>query len=560
MQEKPWFQHYPQGTPKTIDYQEITLPEMLDRTARQHGDRKALQFVMVHLSYGELRAEVERLAAGLAQLGVKPGDRVAIQLPNMPQTVIAFYAALSIGAIVVMTNPLYTLREVEHQWKDADVQVAITADFVWDQVLKDHRAKLNPKHFLVASIPDYFHFPVSFLAKFKLKKQDPARWAKVHPSADVHLYKAFLKGVQGPAPKVAIGMDDVALLQYTGGTTGLSKGATLTHRNISSNIQQMVSWFPNLDPTQRVMMTALPLFHVFGLTVCMGFSVYVGLPQVLVPNPRDIPTLAAQLDKHRVNLFPAVPAMFNALNNLPNIDKFDLTELTDCFSGSAPISDSVLEAFEKRTGARIIEGFGMSETSPVATANPTVGLRKVGSVGIALPDTDIRVVDMDTGEADMPPGEEGELIVKGPQVMQGYWNRPEETATALRDGYMYTGDLATIDEDGFVRIVGRKKDMINCSGMKVYPDEVDAVLMAHPAVLEAATIGVPDEKRGESVKSFLVLQPGQKLTEEQVLQYCRENLARYKVPQHIRFLDELPKSSVLKTLRRELRAMEERGE
>ena len=250
MQDKPWFQHYAQGTPKTIDYQELTLPQMLERTSQQHAERTALHFVMVELSYGKLRQEVDRLAAGLVELGVQPGDRVAVQLPNMPQTVIAFYAALSIGAIVVMTNPLYTFREVEHQWKDADVQVAITADFVWDQVLKDRHGELNPRHYIVASIPDYFAFPISFLAKFKLKKQDPARWAKVTPSANVHLYKAFMKGAPARAPQVQVGLDDVALLQYTGGTTGPSKGATLTHRNISCNIQQMVSWFPGMDPGQ----------------------------------------------------------------------------------------------------------------------------------------------------------------------------------------------------------------------------------------------------------------------------------------------------------------------
>ena len=560
MHTKPWFQHYPQATPQTLEYEEIPLPAMLERTRRAHAARPALHFVMKSLTYGELGVEVDKLAGVLVQHGVKPGDRVAIQLPNMPQTVIAFYAALSIGAIVVMTNPLYTFREVQHQWQDADVKLAFTADFVWDQVLKDRRSELNPKKFIVASIPDYFSFPISFLAKFKLKKQDPARYAKVQTSADVLLYKDVMKHSPGAPPKAKVAFDDVALLQYTGGTTGVSKGATLTHRNISCNIQQMVAWFAGMDPSEQVMMTALPLFHVFGLTVCMGFSVHVGLPQVLVPNPRDIPTLAAQLAKHKVTLFPAVPAMFNALNNLPGIEKYDLKSLRDCFSGSAPISDSVLEEFEAMTGARIIEGFGMSETSPVATANPTQGLRKIGSVGIALPDTDIRIVDMEHGQTDVPVGEEGELIVQGPQVMQGYWNRPDESASALRDGYMYTGDLATMDEDGFVRIVGRKKDMINCSGMKVYPDEVDGVLMSHPAILEAATIGVPDEKRGESVKSYIVLQEGAKLTEEQILQFCRENLARYKVPQHIRFLKELPKSSVLKTLRRELRLMEERGE
>ncbi|HPF13092.1 MAG: long-chain fatty acid--CoA ligase [Planctomycetes bacterium] len=558
MQDKPWFQHYPEFTPRSIDYEAITLPAMLERSCAKYPSRVALQFLMTHLDYAKVGEEVRRLACALDGLGVRPGQRVAIQLPNLPQTVIAFYAALSLGAIVVMTNPLYTLREVQHQWKDADVQVAITADFVWDQLLREHRHELNPKQYILASIPDYFPFPISWLAKWKLKHAKPATWAKVRPSDTVHLYKPLLAKSNGQPPRPTIGMDDVALLQYTGGTTGVSKGATLTHRNLSCNIQQMEAWFTGLENGDKVMMTALPLFHVFGLTVCMGLSVQVGMTQVLVPNPRDMKTLAAQLAKHRVNLFPAVPAMFNALIHLKGIEGYDLTSLTDCFSGSAPISDSVLKDFEARTGARIIEGFGMSETSPVASANPVQGLRKIGSVGIPLPDTNIRIVDMEDGLTDMPLGVEGELIVKGPQVMRGYWQRDDETAHSLRDGYMYTGDLATMDEDGFLRIVGRKKDMINCSGMKVYPDEVDGVLMAHPKILEAATIGVADAKRGEAVKSFVVLRPGETMTSEEVIEYCRENLARYKVPQHVRFLDELPKSSVLKTLRRELRAMEEK--
>ncbi|MEZ5973591.1 MAG: long-chain fatty acid--CoA ligase [Planctomycetota bacterium] len=527
------------------------------RTVARKGDKVAIEFVRATLTYRQLGAEVDKLAGVLHGLGVRKGDRVAIQLPNLPQTVIGFYAALSLGAVVVMTNPLYTLREVEHQWADAEVKVAITADFVWDQLLKEHANQLAPEHFLIASIPDYFSFPISWIAKRKLGKQNPARWAKVEPGPKVHLYKAAM-GKAGHAPKLKQSWDDVALLQYTGGTTGLSKGATLTHKNLSCNIQQMMAWFGDLEHSNHVMMTALPLFHVFGLTVCMGLSVAVGLPQVLLPNPRDIAILVKELAKHKVTLFPAVPAMFNAINQLPDVDQYDLSSLRECFSGSAPISDAVLNAFEKRTGGRIIEGFGMSETSPVAAANPVKGLRKVGSVGIALPDTDIRIVDMEDGVTDMPFGEEGELIVGGPQVMQGYWKRPDESAQVLRDGYMYTGDLATMDEDGFLRIVGRKKDMINCNGLKVYPDEVDAVLMDLPEVLEAATIGVPDEKRGESVKSFVVLKPGKSLTVEQVLTHCGENLARYKVPQEVEFLAELPKSSVLKTLRRELRVMEEK--
>jgi long-chain acyl-CoA synthetase len=321
----------------------------------------------------------------------------------------------------------------------------------------------------------------------------------------------------------------------------------------------MTAWFQGIERGTTTMMTALPMYHVFGLTVCMAFSVYNGLKQVLIPNPRDFKALALSLSEQKVNLFPAVPAMFNALNQWEGIGGLDLSSLTYCFSGAAPISDSILKAFEERTSSRIMEGFGMTETSPVAAANPLAGTRKVGSVGIPIPDTMIRIVDMEDGETDMEFGAEGEIIIKGPQVMQGYWNRPEETAEALQNGYMYTGDLGIMDEDGFLRIVGRKKDMINCNGMKVYPDEVDAVLMEHPCILEAATIGVPNAKRGEAVKSYVVLRKGKKVSSEAILAFCTENLARYKVPRDVTFLDELPKSSVLKTLRRELRAMEEQG-
>ncbi|MFT4648587.1 MAG: long-chain acyl-CoA synthetase [Glaciecola sp.] len=559
MQDQPWFQHYPANTPHEVKYEELTLPGMLEKSRKLGPDTMALHFIKCSMTYGQLGSEVDKFAAALVGLGVEPGMRVAVQLPNMPQNMIAFYAALSVGAVVVMTNPLYTLREVKHQWSDADVHVAITADFVWDQTLKNHQEELAPKHFIIASIPDYFSFPISWLAKIKLKRQDPARWAPVQSSASVHIYKDLMARSTGPVPKHKADWNDLALLQYTGGTTGASKGAMLTHKNLSCNVQQMTAWFQGIERGTTTMMTALPMYHVFGLTVCMAFSVYNGLKQVLIPNPRDFKALALSLSEQKVNLFPAVPAMFNALNQWEGIGGLDLSSLTYCFSGAAPISDSILKAFEERTSSRIMEGFGMTETSPVAAANPLAGTRKVGSVGIPIPDTMIRIVDMEDGETDMEFGAEGEIIIKGPQVMQGYWNRPEETAEALQNGYMYTGDLGIMDEDGFLRIVGRKKDMINCNGMKVYPDEVDAVLMEHPCILEAATIGVPNAKRGEAVKSYVVLRKGKKVSSEAILAFCTENLARYKVPRDVTFLDELPKSSVLKTLRRELRAMEEQG-
>ncbi|MDF1838099.1 MAG: AMP-binding protein, partial [Planctomycetota bacterium] len=312
MQDQPWFQHYPADTPKEVEFEEITLPGMLEKSIRLGADTQALHFIKCSMTYGQVGTEVDKLAAAMVKMGLKPGMRVAIQLPNMPQNLIAFFAALSVGAVVVMTNPLYTLREVKHQWSDANVFLAITADFVWDQTLKDHEKELEPKHFIVASIPDYFSFPISWLAKMKLKRQDPARWAHVETSDSVHLYKDVIANSTGRAPRHKAGWNELALLQYTGGTTGASKGAMLTHKNLSCNIQQISAWFTGVERGSTTIMTALPMYHVFGLTVCMGYGVFNGLKQVLIPNPRDFKALATSLSKQKVNLFPAVPAMFNA--------------------------------------------------------------------------------------------------------------------------------------------------------------------------------------------------------------------------------------------------------
>jgi long-chain acyl-CoA synthetase len=351
-------------------------------------------------------------------------------------------------------------------------------------------------------------------------------------------------------------MDELAVLLYTGGTTGTSKGAMLTHRNLSSNVQQLVAWFPTALRGTEVQLCALPFFHSFGMTVAMTFPLTIGATLVLIPNPRDIPSLLDAIVKHRVTLAPQVPAMFNAVTQFPGIEKLNLRSVKICNSGSAPLSVDVLHRYEEMTGAKIVEGYGLTETSPVTHCNPVDSLRKVGSIGVPLPSTDARVMDIEEGSRELPPGEEGELALRGPQVMKGYWNKPDETALVLRDGWFYTGDLATVDEDGYFRIVGRKKDMIIASGFKVFPDEVDRVVMSHPAVLEAATIGVPDEKRGETVKSFVALRPGQNASVEELLAVCRRDLAPYKVPREIEFVTELPRSSVLKILRRELRERE----
>ncbi|TDJ79751.1 MAG: long-chain fatty acid--CoA ligase [Planctomycetota bacterium] len=555
MRERAWHAGYDEGVAPSIDYEKVTIPEFFRRTAAAQPDSIALYFLNASLTYGELEHEVDGLAAGMAKLGVEPGKRVAIHLPNMPQAVIAYYAALTLGAEVVLTNPMYTGREIEHQWNDAQCCLAVTTDYLYDQRIRDRRADLAPETYILARVPEYLRFPLKWLAPFKLMRQEPPAYAGIEKESGVHVFRDLIDDSDRKPPRPHIAWDSVAVLQYTGGTTGVSKGAMLTHKNLAVNVQQMDAWFGAAGSDDEVMLVALPLFHVFGMTVGMNWSVSRGWAMVLLPDPRDTRRLVQCIEKRRVTILPAVPAIFNALNNYPGIEDIDVSSLKSCISGSAPITQEVLERFEELTGARILEGFGMSETSPVTHVNPHQGERRIGKVGLPIPDTDAKIVDLDTG-LELPPGKEGELVVRGPQVMLGYWNQPEETARALQDGWLHTGDLAVMDDAGYFQIVGRKKDMINCRGFKVFPDEVDRVLMGHPAILEAATIGVPDPVRGETVKSFVVLHPGMEATAEEIQAYARERLAAYKLPRQIEFIPELPKSTVLKVLRRELRDRE----
>ena len=552
MSSKTWHRFYDPGVPPLLEFEDITLPGFLERSAAEYPDATALIFLNRTMTYRELQADVDRFAAALARLGVGPGIRVAVQLPNLPQTVIAFYAALSLGATVVMTNPLYVEREIEHQWNDAGCTVAVVADFLFDRRVAHIRETLAVEHYVIASIPDFLRFPLNLLAPLRLRRADPPLLASVKPGPGVHLMRSLMKQTAPDRPRPAIAMDDTALLQYTGGTTGVAKGAMLTHRNLSCNVQQVTAWFVDVRRGGEVMMGVLPFFHVFGLTVAMAFPLSVAGAVVLMPNPRDMPQLIASISKHRVTLFPAVPAMFTAIVNAQGVEKLDLTSVRSCFSGSAPLPPDILQRFEKMTGGKIVEGYGLTETSPVTHANPLDGRRKIGSIGVPLPNTDMKVVSLEDGTTEVGVGKQGELLLKGPQVTRGYWNAPEQTAAAFTDGWFRTGDIAAVDADDYTFIVGRKKDMIIAGGYNIYPDEIDAVLVAHPAVLEAATVGIPDPKRGETVKSFVVLRPGQRATADELTEYCRRELAAYKVPRSFAFLDELPKSSALKILRREL--------
>ena len=553
MNERVWHRSYDAGVPPSLEFLDRPLPAFLDRSARDHPDAIALIFVNYHMTYRQLKEHVDRFAAALAALGVERGTRVAIQLPNLPQTVIAFYASLAVGATVVMTNPLYVEREIEHQWNDAGCSVVITTDYLFAHKLEAIRRRLPVKHYVIASIPDYLRFPLNLLARIKLRLAKPPLIASVAHRPGVHFMATLIRTTSPQPPKVQIGMDDLAVLQYTGGTTGVPKAAMLTHRNLSCNAQQIASWFIGAQPGKEVVLGALPFFHVFGLTVAMNYAILVAAAIVLMPDPRDTRQLVSNIAKHRVTLFPAVPTMFNAIITARGVDHLDLTSVTSCFSGSAPLPRDVLERFEALTRSKIVEGYGLTEASPVTHVNPLFGRRKIGSVGVPCPNTDMKLVGVDDHLTEVPTGTAGELLVRGPQVMRGYWNQPDASADVLVDGWLRTGDIVTVDADGYCFIVGRKKDIIIAGGYNIYPDEVDAVLAAHPAVYESATIGVPDPRRGETVKSFVVLRQGPRASEAELVAHCREQLAPYKVPRSIEFLDELPKGSTLKILRRELR-------
>jgi long-chain acyl-CoA synthetase len=552
MQQRPWHRFYESGVHASLQYDDLTIPQLFERTVARYSGRPALIFRNEELTYREFKDHVDRLSTALASRGVEKGSRVAIHMPNLPHTVIAFFATVRLGAIAVMTNPLYTEREIIHQWNDAGATVALTMDYLYKQRLESIRDELEIAHYIVGSIPEYLRFPLTVFSPRRLRRRNPPLIAEFQESDRVHRFRNLVESTPPAPPDVEIAGDDVAMLQYTGGTTGVSKGAMLTHRNVSVNAQQCRAWNTGMRDGQEMLLGILPYFHIYGLTASMVVPVMAGATIVLQSDPRDIAGLIKNVVKHRVTMCPLVPAMYVGINEYPGVDRYDLSSIKVCNSGSAPLAVEALHRFEKLTGAKISEGYGLTETSPVTHSNPFFGERKVGSIGVPIPDTDAKIVDMDTGLYEVPVGEDGELVLRGPQVMKGYWNMPAETNKVLKDGWLYTGDLARMDEDGYFYVVGRKKDMILCSGYNVYPDEIDRVLMGHPDIIEAATIGLPDPKRGETVKSFVVRR-NPKLTADEVIEYARENLAAYKVPREVEFRESLPKSTVLKILRRQLR-------
>jgi len=552
--KKIWLNAYEPMIPDSIDFKDIPVPQFLEESAARFPDHPALIFQGYSVSFRELDEKVGRFAAALKDFGIKKGDSVAILLPNVIPCVVAYYAILRIGAIVVFNNPLYSDPELEHQFTDSGAKFLITLDLLVERMVK-LREKTGIKTIVYTSIGDFLPFVKRLLFPLVAKKKGLA--AEVSPAPDLFAFKDIMSKYSPDNTQAELTMDDVAMYQYTGGTTGVSKGVMLTHGNISFQIQQIEAWFPEFDKGAEIMLGALPFFHVFGMSVSMNLAIRLAWTNVLVPKPQPEPLLEA-ITKFKVTFAPLVPTMYIGILDHPDLEHMDLTSIKGCFSGSAPLPLEVINTFENKTGSVIVEGFGLTESSPVTHVNPFRGRRKVGSIGVPLPDTECRIVDLEDSTREMPAGEAGELLIRGPQIMKGYLNKPEETAKTLtKEGFLCTGDVAKMDEDGYFFIVDRIKDMIISGGYNVYPRDIDEVLYEHPKILEACAVGIPHPKRGESIKAFVVLKQGQTLTEKEVIDYCAERLARYKLPVAVEFKEELPKSNVGKILRKDLRKQQE---
>ena len=550
--DKIWLQSYPAGVPAEIDVDKFrSIGDLFERGVRRFASRTAYVCMGKSMTYAELDRLSARFASYLqGELKLPVGTRVALMMPNLLQYPVALFGALRAGYTVVNVNPLYTARELEHQLSDAGAEVVVIVEN-FAHTLDQVRARVAVKHIVVTSLGEMLGFPKSLLVNFvvrRIKKMVPD-WQL---DGAVRFSDALSRGAAHRLQTVEVGHEDIAFIQYTGGTTGVAKGAILTHRNIIANLQQAHAWIrPFLQEGEEVVITALPLYHIFSLTAnCLTFF-KIGAANVLITNPRDIPGFVKELGKHKFTAITGVNTLFNALLNNPDFHKLDFSHLHVALGGGMAVQKAVAEKWRKVTGVALVEAYGLTETSPAVTINPLDLPEFNHSIGLPVPSTEVSI--RDDADIEQEIGQRGELCVRGPQVMRAYWQRPDDTARAFTpDGFLRTGDIAVIDDKGFVSIVDRKKDMILVSGFNVYPNEVEDVVASHPGVIEVAAIGVPDERSGEAVKVFVVRKDPQ-LTEAALLAYCHENLTAYKVPRRIEFRDELPKSNVGKILRRQLR-------
>ncbi|GMR11161.1 MAG: long-chain fatty acid--CoA ligase [Anaerolineae bacterium] len=553
MEERVWHKHYDEGVPSEVELPEMRLQDFLDNSARDFPDRPCTIFKGAVITYSEMNELTDRLAAGLAARGVKKGDRVAIFMPNSPQFVIAFYAILKAGGVAVATNPLYTHREIKHQMNDSGAQLMLVMSNFYNTV-KEVQSETRLQQLIVTNIKEYLPPLLRFL--FSVAKERSGGHRVTLQGGDEWMQDVLDQHTAADRPEVDIGPDDPALFQYTGGTTGLSKGAVGLHRHLVANTLQGEAWLSAVqgEPGEGITLMAIPMFHVYGLIVGMAVAVQSAAAMVMIPNPRDLKDVLGSIDKYKPTLYPGVPAMYNAINNHPDVlaGKYDLSSIKACISGSAPLLRETKVKFEELTGGKLVEGFGLTESLVATHANPIMGENRIGSIGLPFPNVDSRIVSLDDDVTVLEPNEVGELVIKSPSIMKGYHNMPTETANTLRDGWLYTGDIAYMDEDGYFYIVDRKKEMIKPSGFQVWPREVEEVIAENPKVLEVGVAGIPDAHRGETVKAWVVLKPDETATVKEIQDWCRERLAPFKVPTHVEFRDELPKTTVGKILRREL--------
>jgi len=557
--DKPWLSSYPPGVPAEVHTDGVgTLTELLEDAFRRHARREAACCMDRRFSFAQIDEMSLAFGAWLQSLGLDPGARVALMMPNLPQYMVAIAAVLRAGYVIVNVNPLYTARELEHQLRDAGATVIVVLEN-FASTVEAVLPRTLVRHVVLASMGDLLGFikgqVVNFVVRH-VRKMVPAHQIGGHERVSVTRFNmALAQGTRLTLRRPTQGPNDVAFLQYTGGTTGVSKGATLLHRNVVANILQCEAWFgpmlQRLGERPLAVVCALPLYHIFALTICFLLGARFGMSNLLIPNPRDIPGLVAALRKHRVNMFPAVNTLFNALVNDPEFATLDFSGLVVSNGGGMAVQQATADRWLKVTGCPIVEGYGLSETSPVVTSNRLDIAEFTGTIGLPIPSTDIAIRD-DDGR-DLPIGQAGEICIRGPQLMAGYWNRPDETAKVMTgDGFFRSGDIGVMDERGYVKIVDRKKDMILVSGFNVYPTEIEQVVNLHPGVLECAAVGVPDEKSGEAVK-LVVVRRDPELDEAALARYCKDNFTAYKRPKTIEFRSELPKSNVGKVLRREVR-------
>jgi len=560
VRERPWLKHYEMGVPPVISLPSQPLHRFLESAARRHPRSTALIFFGHKMTYRELDDLANRFAIALRKLGVEKGDRVMILLPNMPQCVISYYGALKAGAVVVLSNPLSGEEELARQVSDSGAETIVTMSRFYDQVRRV-RDRTGLKHVIVTNIKEYFPLHQRLLFTLFREKEEGHR-IEVGGEPHVHWFQDLLRRRPGLRLDAEVSPSDLALIQYTGGTTAVPKGTMLTHRNLVANAVQVRHWIADAQEGKEIILGVLPFSHSYGMTVCMNLAVCLASAIVLLPTFVTKDVLKA-IYKYKPTFFPGVPTMYTALNDYPGVRKYRVSSIRACISGAAPLPIEVQEAFEKLTKGKLVEGYGLTEASPVTHANPLHGLRKAGFIGVPVPSTEAKIIDLETGE-DLPPGEIGELVVRGPQVMAGYWNMTEETVRVIRDGWLRTGDVARVDEDGYLQIIDRKKDMILAGEYNVYPRDVEEVLYEHPKVLEAAVVGIPYEHQEHAVrafiKAFIVLKHGEEATEEEIRRLCEERLDGYKIPQRIEFRAELPKSMVGKVLRRMLAEEENKGD